>query len=142
MMPMGHVAMNTPHDEANGHLIWSRSEPAAENLRRHGRVKCHDVGCTLGEVIDLSASGVRVRAKGRVSVRSGDAFVMTIQTLDGPMLAPVRVAWVRRTGFRTHEIGITFSQTGPALTSALSNLARASANNEVISPWFKERGAA
>lgn len=140
---MGRVAMSmNPPDNSMSHAIWTRSEAETENLRRHGRVKCHDVGCTLGEVIDLSASGVRVRSKGRMAVCKGDAFSMTIQTLDGPMLAPVRVAWVRRTGFRTHEIGITFGEAGPALRRALSALARASANNEIISPWFKDRKAA
>lgn len=122
--------------------MWSRDDQSPENLRRHGRVKCRDVECTIGEVLDLSASGLRVRAKGALALRQGDVFSMTIQTLDGPMLAPVQVAWVRRTGFRTHEIGITFRESGPALVRALANLARASANNEVISPWFKGKGAA
>lgn len=133
---------DSPTDNPTGHAIWSLSEAQTENLRRHGRVKCQDVGCTLGEVIDLSASGLRVRAKGRVVVSKGDVFSMTIQTLEGPMLAPVCVAWVRRTGFRTHEIGITFREAGPALSRALSALARASANNEVITPWFKGKKAA
>ena len=134
---------DTPNKSPSAHSVWKKSEDdRAANQRRHGRVVCRDVGCTLGEVLDLSASGLRVRAKGRPIVEAGDRFSLSIQTLDGPMLAPVQVAWVKRCGFRKHEIGITFGETGPALTQALAALARASANNEVISPWFKGDRAA
>ena len=101
-------------------------------------MKCLDIQCTLGTVLDLSASGLRVRVSGGLRVAKGDRFTMTIQTLDGPMLAPVEVTWTRRAGWRKHEIGIVFREVGPALSRALAGLARASANNEVISPWFKQ----
>mgnify|MGYP001013570306 CR=1 FL=1 len=128
------------------HMLWQTSESTPENKRRHGRVKCRDIRCTLGTVADLSASGLRVTARGPRRLSAGDCFTMTIQTLDGPMLAPVEVAWIRRNGWRKHEIGIRFREVGPALARALAALARASANNEVISPWFQQgqrgRGAA
>lgn len=132
---------STPDNPAK-HSVWKKPEQSPENQRRHGRVKCHDICCTLGEVLDLSASGLRVRATGKLPVRKGDAFSMTIETLDGPMLAPVRIAWIRRVGFRRHEIGVTFVETGEALARALGTLARAAANNEVITPWYRRSGAA
>ncbi len=133
----------THSTEPTTHSVWKRpGDESSANKRRHGRVVCRDVGCTLGEVLDLSASGLRVRGKGRPAVCVGDRFSLSIQTLDGPMLAPVQVAWVKRSGFRKHEIGITFGETGPALVRALAALARASANNEVITPWFKSDHAA
>ena len=124
--------------DPSDHSLWADPGKKPENNRRHGRVKCQHVACTLGTVIDLSASGLRVRGPGIPRVKAGDCFTMTIQTLDGPMLAPVEVAWARRIGWRKHEIGITFREVGPALCRALTALARASANNEVISPWFKQ----
>lgn len=128
--------------ECPGHSIWLDDSERPENHRRHGRVKCQHVGCTLGTVLDLSASGLRIRGSGQPRVVTGDTFTMTIQTLEGPMLAPVKVAWTRRLGWRKQEIGVTFMEVGPALSRALASLARASANNEVITPWFRSRGAA
>ncbi|MBX3362431.1 MAG: PilZ domain-containing protein [Phycisphaeraceae bacterium] len=132
---------STP-DNPGKHTVWRGPEQSHKNHRRHGRVKCHDIYCTLGEVLDLSASGLRIRTTGKLSVRKGDAFSMTIETLDGPMLAPVRITWIRRVGFRRHEIGVAFVETGEALARALGTLARAAANNEVITPWYRRSGAA
>lgn len=124
------------------HSLWSNPGAKPENNRRHGRVKCQHIGCTLGTVADLSASGLRIRGPGKPRVHVGDCFTMTIQTLQGPMLVPVQVAWAKRLGWRKHEIGLTFREVSPALARALAELAGASANNEVIGPWFKGKGAA
>lgn len=124
--------------DRSDHSLWATSDAKPENHRRHGRVKCQHIACTLGTVVDLSASGLRVKGSGRPKVQTGDRFTMTIQTLEGPMLAPVQVAWSRKLAWRRHEIGVTFLEIGPALSRALTALARASANNEVITPWFRQ----
>jgi hypothetical protein len=124
--------------DGSNHALWTASDAKPENKRRHGRVKCQHIGCTLGTVVDLSASGLRIKGPGKPKVVAGDRFTMTIQTLEGPMLAPVAVAWTRKLAWRKHEIGVTFLDVGPALSKALTALARASANNEVITPWFKQ----
>lgn len=116
------------------HTLWSAPAKGPNN-RRHGRVKCQDLSCTLGEVLDLSASGMRVRRAGNPIVRKGERFSMTVQTLDGPMLAPVEVTWIRKTGWRRHEVGLSFIEIGAALSAALATMARSSAHNEVFRDW-------
>lgn len=115
------------------HDIWNECETKRTvNQRRHGRVKCQDIRCTLGAIEDLSASGLRVSGKGRIPVQAGNVFLMTIHTLDGPMLAPVRVAWVSKLRWRRFEIGMTFCEVGPELSRALCSIARRAAHNETI----------
>lgn len=115
------------------HDIWNEVEPnRVANQRRHGRVRCQDIHCTIGTVEDLSVSGLRVSGKGRVPVQLGDTFSITIHTLDGPMLAPVRVAWVSKLRWRRFEIGMMFCEVGPELSRALCSIARRAAHNETL----------
>lgn len=110
-----------------------RDSDAPTNNRRAGRVFCQDVTCSLGEIRDLSASGMRVRTRQKPPPLN-QPFTMTLESLDGPMVIACEIVWVRRTGLFQREIGVTFRGLDDRTRMALARLAQASAYNETIRP--------
>jgi len=73
--------------------------------RRYGRLKNPGIDCNLGQVIDLSAGGVRVLSKRRLRGRVDAWF----DTGDGPKLGvKTKITWCRRIGFRAYLVGLQF----------------------------------
>lgn len=97
--------------------------PAAAQRRRHGRVKTDEVPSTLGRVIDLSASGMRVSA-GRKGPGVGAILDVGIQGVDGPFLIRAKVIRVIRRGLMGSEIGLEFDSPAENVRAELSQLAR------------------
>lgn len=91
--------------------------------RRSGRVRLHGIVSTIGTVLDLSVSGMRVRCAARVPA-IGAAVTTMISTPDGPLEVVGTVVWTRKCGWITHEAGIRFGQTSPPVREALTRLAR------------------
>ena len=85
------------------------SLPLAENRRRHGRVRAEETVCTLGVVLDISASGMRVRCEGKPPLKSGQLVTITLATPLGLLAMDVGVAWARRIGWGSGEIGLVFA---------------------------------
>src|SRR5689334_18649223 len=105
--------MSAPSSPSNE----SANDPSS---RRSGRVRCRMTFCDLGEIVDLSAKGARVRARRRPRGQAGDLIGVTIQGLDGPIEVQARLAWVRRAGFFRHEFGLEFEGVTESATRALS----------------------
>lgn len=103
-------------------------------LRKAGRVRCQHITCSLGEVADLSASGMRVLCKNNPHIEPNQAICFYLHSLEGkdtPVTA--EVAWSRKVGWRKHELGVRFLDVLPELRMALLQLCRASAYNETFS---------
>jgi hypothetical protein len=99
------------------------------NARRAGRVRIEDVSCSLGEVLDLSATGLRLRCTRRPEIHAGDALELELDGIDTKIRVKARIAWVRRTGLRRHEIGLEFIDPAPGTRAALAALARTAPMN-------------
>ncbi len=88
----------------NNSLGLSRFIGRRDGRRVPGRVPQEMLLSNLGPVIDLSVGGMRVLATKphageiEVSLRSGDVV----------LALPSVVVWIRRHGFRRHEIGLAF----------------------------------
>jgi hypothetical protein len=102
--------------------------------RRHGRVRCQHIECSLGRVLNLSASGLNAACRGRPVYELGEPIVVTIHGLEGPFEVPARVVWIRKIGFRRHEVGVTFLAVSDHARQSLTALGRAAASNETIGP--------
>lgn len=109
----------------------AEGQPAPSNRRRHGRVRCADIRCSLGEVLDLSGSGIRVRSRARPA--QGTPIDLTIHALDGPVTVRCVPRQEARHGPSAWDIGLEFTELTPHVRRALVELARASAYNEVLS---------
>jgi hypothetical protein len=90
----------------------NRKGPAVKNNRRHGRVRCEDVECTLGSVMNISASGLLVRT-GLRSPRVGSVVVLKVRTFDGGFDVQTRVEWSKMDGLLHHRVGLEFIDLTP-----------------------------
>jgi hypothetical protein len=97
--------------------------------RRHGRVMCQGITCSLGNVLDLSASGMRIKTRFKLPEK-GEVFVISIETMDGPLGVLGRVRWTKRRGLVMREAGVEFFDVGPRTRAILSQLAGRVAYNE------------
>lgn len=110
------------------------TEPPAGSTsrRRHGRVRCEQTRCTLGSVLDLSASGMRVLIKGRPRFRAGEVASMQVEIDGGALVLMAKVVWLNKVSWRRHVAGLEFVDVEPELRQRLVELARTASNNEYI----------
>lgn len=89
-------------------LKLQKASPAAHlaNERRHGRLRVCDVQCSLGEVLDISPVGLRVRTRAGRLVKVGQGLSMTLATPVGLLAVQGVVVWARRLGVRHGEMGL------------------------------------
>lgn len=105
---------------------------SARDDRRHGRLACELLKCSLGEVLDISASGMRVRQKGRVHVTKGEELPIAIQFGATKVPIKVRVAWARSSGFWSHELGVEFVDITDESRKVITQLSRLSRKTRTI----------
>lgn len=99
-----------------------QSADKGDNRRRHGRIRCDGVSCSIGEVLDLSPTGLRVSGSG-FGINVGGLVQFTLNGPDGPVDVRGRVAWLRRKLF-WFEAGLTFVDLSPATRRSISEIAR------------------
>jgi PilZ domain len=106
----------------------------SEEQRRHGRLRCEQTRCCVGEVVDISASGMRVKRRGRPIMEVGDALKISIEAEeDGPALTlNARVVWIERCGFRQHVYGMEFGDLSDEQKRGLGGLARVASDQIVF----------
>jgi hypothetical protein len=72
--------------------------------RQGGRLLQEALRCSLGDVIDVSATGMRIltnrKRRGKVTIHLEGRF--------GQMAVAAEVIWSRRLGFRRHQVGLRF----------------------------------
>jgi len=114
--------------------IWRTSlgktaEDVAENRRRHGRLKTEGTESSMGSVVDMSASGMRVHRKGTLPVHEGEKFRIDVQIDKEIMAIDVMVRRVRKLGRRKFEFGLEFINMSDENRNRLARLARIAATS-------------
>lgn len=94
------------------------------DLRRHGRVRMTAVTCSLGEVLDISASGIRMLCGGRPDCRVGRRITITVTTENDVFGVVMRPVWIRKVGFFKYELGGCFEDLDESTRMRLIGLAR------------------
>ncbi len=107
------------------------SSPANPNARRHGRVLCRDIACSLGVVQDLSLSGMRVRT-GQKPPKPGQSFGVDIRTGEERVYLHCVARWAKRCGIFRHEVGVEFVNLGTEQRRSLTAIARSCVYNELV----------
>ncbi|MEM9881956.1 MAG: DnaJ domain-containing protein [Planctomycetota bacterium] len=93
--------------------------------RRMPRHATDVVRCPLGEVVDLSGTGVRVAVRGRCPLKEGQSLNLPLQTPHGRMTLPSRVMWRKRTGLLGGcVLGLDFVGIKPNQSVVLATIAR------------------
>lgn len=97
-----------------------------EERRRAGRMRCDVAVQSIGEVVDLSGTGMRVRRGGLRTYRPGTLFHARLIHDDGDLLIACRVVRVKRLGFMRCELGIEFVDQSAGSVAKLRQIALAS----------------
>lgn len=95
-------------------------------LRRQTRFATSAVRCPGGRVLDMSASGMRVRIKGGADLAVGERRVFQLDAPDGRLRVTGRVVWRRRVGWfgRSRDFGVVFVDLAEGEAAALERFAR------------------
>ncbi|WP_432798181.1 PilZ domain-containing protein [Poriferisphaera sp. WC338] len=117
------IARNAP--------LQFRPEYKEDDRRRHGRLRCESTKCSMGKVIDLSASGMCIERKGKC-VKEGESFELTIQYDKIQVMFPVIVKRVQKIGFRRYQYGLAFDQIDENQQAVLNQFAQLAADRMVI----------
>ena len=103
--------------------------------------------CPLGEIVDLSASGMRIRTPGRATLTKGRSAQFVLRSDRQKLTVTGCVAWVRRRSLisKQHEIGVRFTDHRPAIREALVAFAKygfvSSASTSASTPATNESGS-
>ena len=112
-------------------------ERSEDNTRRKmPRHQTDVVRCALGEVINLSGTGMRIAVSGRCRIKIGQVVPIKLKTPSGMMVLSARAVWRRRTGLLGgHQVGFNFDSITPQQSVALGTIARFGfvAGSEVVS---------
>jgi hypothetical protein len=106
--------------------------PAQKSGRRHGRMRCLDLTCDLGKVVNLSASGICVEAKGRRRPAVGDKVELTLTWFEVSHHVKAVVQRVEAKGFFSYRLGVHFVDLSPSQTAELLDLAQTAAPNSLL----------
>ena len=98
-----------------------------DNRRRHGRLKTEGTLSSLGEVVDISASGMRVVRKGTMPVAEGEMFRIELQIDKQVLPVDVQVRRIRKLGRRKMEFGLEFINLSDENRMNITRLARIAA---------------
>jgi hypothetical protein len=105
-------------------LSITMTEHSATSRRRRGRVFVCGVETSLGEALDVSAGGMRVRCRGSVP-REGALMALDVATLDGRFVVGARVAWVKRIKGAGSNVGLEFVKLTPEIQAQIRFMAMA-----------------
>lgn len=105
-------------------------QPDGHPKRRHGRIRCQDVECNLGVILDVSASGMRIRSRKSLPVNKPCAI--RLATSDYCVEIEAIVRWCARAGIFAHEAGLEFVSVHDDARRILCELARTAASNDTI----------
>lgn len=99
--------------------------PRTQQRRQTERYQPSDLRCDLGDVVDISRSGLRLRAEGSLG-ETGRLLTMTLKPADetGTLRLTGHIVWQKRTGLRCRLVGVAFVQLRPGIAQALDTLAR------------------
>ncbi len=105
-----------------------------KNRRVAGRVALQHIVCSIGTVLDLSSSGMRLLSTFKPPIAVGTPFSMVLIGLDNPVPVTCRAVWIRKSGWRAFQAGLMFVDMTTELRHAINTLARSVSMNETILP--------
>ena len=106
-------------------LVNPEGQVASRRERRQrNRVLCEGLTCSIGSIIGLSGTGMRIRARGWCRLRKDDLLVLDIRYADVELKVKVRIAWVKKVGMFQYEAGMAFEDLTLEQTSRLGMIAQ------------------
>jgi hypothetical protein len=108
--------------------LWSVKSkthtPAGFQARSADRHAPQEVACTLGEVLDMSATGMRLKMTRKPPVIIGQVMLLELDHPGGKLAVKGQVRWWRRAGMRRYEVGLKFVRVRPGAEHTLEAIAK------------------
>ena len=76
-----------------------------DDRREYIRIAQNELESSLGQVLDISVSGMRVVCR---HAPKDEQIVFQLNTTVNPIDVTGKIVWKQRLGFRKHEIGLSF----------------------------------
>lgn len=93
---------------------------ATEEKRRPGRIRADEsLTCSLGPVLDISDSGLRICTSKNQTPEAGVRLLMTLFGPDGEFSCACEVRWVRNQGCFARQVGLKFADESAAFRARL-----------------------
>ncbi len=92
-----------------------------------------DLACSYGKILDMSATGLRIRHGGLLRPKKGKVVRVTLCSYEGAMRVRCKVMRVQRDGLFNHDVGLVFVDLDDHGRALLNKMARES---PVTSRWF------
>jgi DnaJ-domain-containing protein 1 len=102
----------------------SQNKQRVKYPRADERIHAHGVSCHLGQVIDISGGGMRVRTEGTPGVVKGEQCNFGVRSSRHQVSVRGQVVWSKRTGWKNYEIGVRWLNASPVHVELLLQLAR------------------
>ncbi|MCE7974620.1 MAG: hypothetical protein DYG92_09925 [Leptolyngbya sp. PLA1] len=104
---------------------WGKSAAKVIRPRAGERFGVSGLSCPLGEVVDISASGMRVRFSGSAPLSKGATATIAVTNEGQSVRVTARVIWIRKGGLlRANELGLQWVNVRPGIAAALVQLGR------------------
>lgn len=88
--------------------------------RKHPRFRANTLVCENGEVLDLSATGLRIRFRVKsFDHQPGQSIEITLLSQRGEHRFPATVVWVKKDGRKHFEVGFQFPDAETAKNAQL-----------------------
>lgn len=113
----GSVSQNIYVPQGTSERSNHRHAVSAERRSKTRNVEV-ELQCSLGQVLDISSTGMRVACR-RVPKEKWVKFVLNAEV--DPLPVHAKVVWAKRLGFRKHEVGLLFINPSPELDKLISS---------------------
>lgn len=116
---------------------------ATENKRRHGRLRCDGLRSSFGTILDVSASGLRLKC-GRRGPTPGETIEIYLVGSDRCVKFSATCVWTKRTSLLGREIGLEYIAMTDDLRRSLMFIVREATSTEMMRPmcemWSQNAG--
>ena len=98
--------------------------PTEDNRRRPGRIRARELRTRLGEVANLSASGMRIICTQPEPPELQSIVQLDLRHPEGSLPVKARVVWIKQGPAGQSELGLIFEDVSPSTSAGLVAIAR------------------
>lgn len=80
-----------------------------DDRRDAGRVQCRELRTNIGEILDASSTGLRIRGRLPANTRPGSIVSILVSGDEESLPLACEVRWIKKVAFRTTTFGVAFT---------------------------------
>lgn len=90
--------------------------PRHESISQHddrrdaGRIQCSELRSNIGEIVDASSTGLRIKGKLPAGSKPGSTIALVVAGDEESLPLTCEVRWIKKLAFRTTTFGVSFTE--------------------------------